>query len=214
MSSRRARALAGVAAIAAAIAIAQPDRRDVAHGQPPTPPGARASQTALQRLTVASRGSYAGYSRARFGDGWAPAGEGCDIRDRVLQRDGRGVHTASGCRITGTWTSPYDGRVVRVAHELDIDHVVALAHAWRTGAQLWSARRREAFANDLRAPELVAVTAHTNRAKSDSAPDEWKPPRRAAWCLYARWWIAVKTTWRLTVTGLERRALRAMLRRC
>jgi hypothetical protein len=93
-------------------------------------------------------------------------------------------------------------------------HVVPLAHAWRTGAHLWSARRREAFANDLRAPELVAVTAHTNRSKSDSAPDEWKPPRRAAWCLYARWWIDVKTTWRLTVTSVERRALRAMLRRC
>jgi hypothetical protein len=214
MSTRRGRALACLAVLVAAIAVAQPDGRDVAHGQPPTPPGARASTIALQRLRIAPRGSYAGYSRARFGDGWAPAGEGCDTRDLVLQRDGRDVHTAAACRISGTWTSPYDGRVVRVARELDIDHVVPLAHAWRTGAQPWSARRREAFANDLRAPELVAVTAHTNRAKRDGAPDEWTPPRRAAWCLYARWWIDVKTTWRLTVTGVERRALRAMLQRC
>ena len=62
---------------------------------------ARAPRTSRsQRFTIAPRGSYAGYSRARFGDGWAPAGEGCDIRDRVLQRDGRDMHTASGCRIT------------------------------------------------------------------------------------------------------------------
>lgn len=124
------------------------------------------------------------------------------------------MHTAGGCRITGTWTSLYDGVVVTVARELDIDKVVPLAHAWRSGAKTWTKNRRRAFANDLRDPQLIAVSAHSNRSKGDQAPDEWKPPRRTIWCLYARSWIRVKTVWRLTVIGRERKSLRSMLRRC
>lgn len=208
------RSLTAATLIAAAVATAQLTAQHQAGARPPAPPGVKASRTALAQLSVASKASLAGYSRARFGDGWAPEGDSCNTRDRVLQRDGHGVHTTRGCQITGTWTSPYDGAKITVAHKLDIDHVVPLAEAWRTGARAWTPARREAFANDLKDPELVAVSAHTNRAKGDSSPDEWKPPRHAAWCLYARWWIAVKSTWRMTVTGPERMALRAMLRRC
>jgi hypothetical protein len=39
-------------------------------------------------------------------------------------------------------------------------------------------------------------------------------PRHAAWCLYARWWIDVKGTWRLTVTAPEHDALSDMLATC
>jgi hypothetical protein len=46
------------------------------------------------------------------------------------------------------------------------------------------------------------------------SPDAWKPPRRAAWCLYARWWIDVKSTWKLTITTAEHDALAAMLTTC
>ncbi len=196
------------------LAVATGVIQGTAHARPPAPPGEKASRSALAKLKVASRTGLTGYRRARFGSGWAAAGGGCDTRDRVLQRDGRNVHTASGCRITGTWTSLYDGAVLTVGRELDIDHVVPLAHAWRTGAKRWSAKRRRAFANDLRGPQLIAVSASSNRSKSDSAPDEWKPPRRAIWCLYARWWIRVKTIWHLTVTGRERTSLRSMLHRC
>jgi len=209
------RAVHATTAIAAiTLAVATGVIQGTAHARPPAPPGEKASRSALASLKVAPRAGLTGYRRARFGSGWAAAGGGCDTRDRVLQRDGRNVHTASGCRITGTWTSLYDGAVLTVGRELDIDHVVPLAHAWRTGAKRWSAKRRRAFANDLRAPQLIAVSASSNRSKSDSAPDEWKPPRRAIWCLYARWWIRVKTIWRLTVTGRERTSLRSMLRRC
>ena len=104
--------------------------------------------------------------------------------------------------------------MITVGRELDIDHVVPLAHAWRTGAKAWTKARRRAFANDLTEPQLIAVSAHSNRSKGDSPPDQWKPPRRAIWCLYARWWIDVKTVWHLTTTRPERTSLRAMLRRC
>ncbi|OWA01046.1 hypothetical protein B9W62_35785, partial [Streptomyces sp. CS113] len=40
-----------------------------------------------------------------------------------------------------------------------------------------SAQRREAYANDLgAATSLVAVTARSNRSKSDQDPAQWLPP--------------------------------------
>jgi hypothetical protein len=60
-------------------------------------------------------------------------------------------------------------------------------------ARSWPGALRERFANDLADPQLIAVSASTNRPKGARSPDAWKPPRRAAWCLYARWWIDVKT---------------------
>jgi hypothetical protein len=56
-------------------------------------------------------------------------------------------------------------------------------------------------------PELIAVSASTNTSKGDRGPEDWKPPRRKVSCLYARWWINVKTTWRLTITRREKGAL-------
>ncbi|GAA1234195.1 hypothetical protein GCM10009665_25570 [Kitasatospora nipponensis] len=51
----------------------------------------------------------------------------------VLQRDGQDVVTDNQCRaVSGTWTSPYDGKVFTSAGQLDVDHMVPLANAWRS----------------------------------------------------------------------------------
>ncbi|WP_432278394.1 HNH endonuclease family protein [Nocardia carnea] len=71
-------------------------------------------------------------------------------------------------------------------------HVVALAEAWRSGASEWSAERREEFANDLTNPQLIAVTASSNRSKGDQDPADWMPPNPAAHCTYAQIWVGVK----------------------
>ena len=42
------------------------------------------------------------------------------------------------------------------ASDVDIDHVVPLAEAWRSGADSWTTDRRRAFANDLGGPQLLA----------------------------------------------------------
>jgi hypothetical protein len=181
---------------------------------PPRPPNAAQSERALERIAVAVPGSLAGYVRKKFGS-WRATGQHCDVRERVVVRDGRGVSVDEACEsVVGSWISFYDGERIRDASELDIDHVVPLANAWRSGARDWSPERRRQFANDLVDPQLIAVSASSNRSKGDSAPEEWKPPRRAAWCLYARWWIDVKTVWRLTVTREENTALGAMLTTC
>lgn len=187
----------------------------VAGAFPPPPSGAQQTRVRLERLMVAPAGTLAGYSRERFGSDWSTTTNGCDVRERVLIRDGRDVLPGTGCKITtGRWRSVYDGAILTAGRSVDIDHVVPLAEAWRSGADTWNAERRERFANDLREPQLIAVSASSNRSKGDSPPQEWKPPRRAIWCLYSRWWTDVKVTYRLTVTVAEKRALRVMLRTC
>lgn len=47
---------------------------------------------------------------------------------------------------------------------------------WKSGANTWNAAKREAFANDLTNPQLIAVTDDVNQAKGDKTPDLWKPP--------------------------------------
>jgi hypothetical protein len=167
----------------------------------------------LGELRIAPDGSMAGYSRAQFGDGWATQPDHCDSRVDVLKSQGSGV-SAHGCTVTGGhWLSLYDGVTVTSPHQLDIDHLVPLAEAWRTGAARWSKQRREAFANDVRL-ELVAVTAHSNRSKGDDPPPGYEPPNRAEDCSYATRWIQVKVTYQLTVTQTEHDALAAMVTTC
>jgi hypothetical protein len=178
-----------------------------------TPPSATDAAAALAQLTVAPSGSMRGYSRDRF-PLWRRAGENCDTRDKVLQRDGKGIRL-KGCNVVGgVWISRYDKKRLTDPSDVDIDHVVPLANAWRSGADKWTDDERADFANDLTRPQLIAVSATSNRAKGDQDPSQWKPPNRAAWCQYARDWIAVKYHWRLTVTTGEKSALTDMLETC
>jgi hypothetical protein len=182
----------------------------------PTAPAETTSPEAaaqLGQLTVASGGSMRGYRRDRFPH-WREVGENCDVRDRVLERDGTSVRRY-GCNVVGgRWFSPYDGRTLTDTSDVDIDHLVPLANAWRSGANEWNDDRRSDFANDLTRPELRAVSASANRAKGDQDPSQWRPADSDAWCSYARDWIAVKHYWRLTVTTAEKSALIEMLETC
>jgi hypothetical protein len=66
------------------------------------------------------------------------------------------------------WLSPYDGKSYTKDSALDIDHLVPLAEAWRSGAWAWSALQRQNYANDLtESKALVAVSLGLNRQKGD-----------------------------------------------
>ncbi|MER6485426.1 MULTISPECIES: HNH endonuclease family protein [Streptomyces] len=172
------------------------------------------ARTRLAALKVAPAGTMAGYSRARFTH-WAEQGDKCDTRETVLERDGSEVKRDGECRaVSGTWKSLYDGVVVTDAGKLDIDHIVPLAEGWRSGASGWDAARRKAFANDLTHPQLLAVTAASNRSKGDQSPDLWQPPDRSSWCQYGRAWTTVKSAYELTVTEPEKKMLTTMLDTC
>lgn len=167
----------------------------------------------LAELEVGEWASMAGYSRDRFSH-WLTV-DGCNVRQQVLARDGEGVETDDECRVVaGTWHSPYDGLTLSDPAEVDIDHVVPLANAWRTGADGWDDDRRADFANDLELPQLRAVSAVANRAKGDQDPSQWRPPERGYWCRYAHDWVTVKHHWGLRVTAPEKQALADMLDTC
>lgn len=168
----------------------------------------------LAELTVAADGGMDGYDRDRFPH-WSEQGDNCNTREVVLKRDGTGVEVDEECRPTsGSWTSPYDGDTWTDPSDVDIDHVVPLAEAWRSGADTWTDERREEFANDLDGVNLLAVTDNVNQAKGDKAPEEWQPPLESYRCTYAIHWIDVKHTWKLTVEKDEKATLEEMLDRC
>ncbi|MFJ4775937.1 HNH endonuclease family protein [Streptomyces sp. NPDC088762] len=172
------------------------------------------ARSRLAGLKVAPAGTMAGYSRDKFTH-WAQQGDKCDTREVVLKRDGTDVAQDAECRaVSGRWKSLYDGVVVSEAAAMDIDHMVPLAEGWRSGASGWDAAKRKAFANDLTRPQLLAVTAASNRSKGDQSPDLWQPPDRASWCQYGRAWTTVKSSYGLTVTEPEKKMLTTMLDTC
>ncbi|MEV6873788.1 HNH endonuclease family protein [Amycolatopsis sp. NPDC051128] len=200
--------------IFAATAVLSGTLISVAEATPPGIPSASTAKTELASLTVKADGSQDGYSRDKFPH-WIDQGSSCNTREVVLKRDGTSVVTSSSCAATsGKWFSPYDGATWTAASDVDIDHVVPLADAWRTGASSWTTAQRQAFANDLTDPQLIAVTDNVNQEKGDKSPDQWKPPLTSYWCTYAKMWTAVKYKFKLTINSAEKTALTSMLNRC
>lgn len=157
-----------------------------------------------------------GYDRSKFRH-WVDAdSDGCDARREVLYAEARVKPTiGSGCDLRGgLWVSYYDGVRTGDDSSFDVDHMVPLAEAWDSGARRWTAGTRKRFANDLGdGRSLVAVSASSNRSKSDADPADWLP-RPGARCRYVREYAAVKTRWRLTVNRAEKRAMLRVARGC
>ncbi|WP_051366396.1 HNH endonuclease family protein [Hamadaea tsunoensis] len=199
--------------------------------QPPTLPKSGVATkaqavTLLGKLPREAQSHWDSYDRLSFGDPlWtddtdAPGGHnGCDTRDDVLRRDLTGVRlgTTNPCVVlSGVLADPYTGRKLPYdrsrASEIEIDHVVAVAAAWRSGAWAWPPQRRRAFANDT--DNLLAADKTTNQDKRSQTADNWKPPRAAAWCDYAKRYVTAKSRYALTVTTAEGDALGRMLSTC
>lgn len=167
----------------------------------------------LIKLLAVSDETPRGYDRDKFNHWISVSGRGCDTREVVLFR--HNIERPRRCGDErGRWFSVYDGKTVRNASRLDVDHMVPLAEAWDSGARRWSARQREAFANDLFKFSLVAVTLSSNRSKGDRDPVDWLPPRRAFVCTYLARWTAVKYRWQLTVDDREKQAILERFETC
>ncbi|WP_232831968.1 HNH endonuclease family protein [Nocardiopsis sp. FIRDI 009] len=170
----------------------------------------------LEELDVVAETDPPGYDRSLFPHWSSGVRDGCTTRQVVLLRDGEDVEVDDDCQpVSGTWYSVYDGETLTEAGDLDIDHMVPLKEAWRSGASEWTTAERERFANDLDAsPQLWAVSASSNRSKSDEDPGDWLPPLESFHCDYAVSWIEVKHVWELTVDQDEAESLREVLAGC
>jgi len=170
----------------------------------------------LQSLVVTEE-RPAGYDRDLFRHWVDTDGDGCDARREVLIEESLDpVTVGSGCSLTGgRWLSIYDGVETSDPSKFDVDHMVPLSEAWRSGAVDWNPDTRRAFANDLTdRGTLIAVSASSNRSKGDRDPANWMPPNQGIHCWYAQTWVTVKATWGLTVDAAEQSALTGILTNC
>ena len=173
-----------------------------------------ADRAALAALTIAPEGDGGvPYDRDDYDHYLGRDENGCNLRDRILLQDAvRVISVTDRCDAQGEWLSWLDGRAVSDESELQIDHLVALAEAHRSGAWKWDEEQRSEFFNDEET--LSAVTAEVNRRKSDHDPAAWQPPDDGAWCRYAREWIEIKSRYELTADRAEVAALADLLDSC
>ena len=174
------------------------------------------------------------YDRSEWGR-WAPTGErgpnGCrwGARHAALKKiatpGSAVVRDVAGkaCRVEAlVFTDPYTGkRYAGPGSKVDVDHVVPLAEAHRSGGWKWDREKRLRFWND---PENHIPTEQSvNRSKSDRDPGgenyrgshrPWLPPDLTAHCLYVERWISIKAKWALTADKRESAALVSVLLSC
>ncbi|WP_354638396.1 HNH endonuclease family protein [Kitasatospora camelliae] len=207
---RRAAAALGTAVLATTALIAG---GGTANAALPTPVSAATARTYLASLTVEAESHTSTYDRTLFPH-WITISGTCNTRETVLKRDGSNVVVNSACTATsGNWVSAYDNVTTTDASSFDIDHLVPLAEAWRSGAWSWTTAQRQALANDLTRPQLIAVSASSNRTKGDQDPADWLP-QASYRCTYARAWVQVKYYYGLSVDSAEKSALSSILNGC
>lgn len=153
------------------------------------------------------------YDRDEWGD-WRDEDGNCrDTRQEVLlnfmnlttirwDRE----YKSGNCRIAeGEVYDVYNQTIVSDLSILDIDHVVPLKEAWRSGAKDWPIGLKRKFANDL--DNLVPTHQSTNRSKQDKDPAEWLEVHEDSVCLYLTLWNRVKIKYDLDFDQKELEAI-------
>lgn len=196
-------------------------------------------QELVDQLVVDGESSMDGYSRDAFrhwdsnkpGYGFGPEYEQyyrCTSRDVMLLRDAVGSVQLdpTSCELTlgtdGGWRDQY-GFIDRKTGELrpykwmtapadvDAEHIVALAEAWRSGAGKLDAETRRHIAND--ALNLSASDPSANRSKGDLDAGKYLPPGTFR-CTYVDRYVRVKVKYGLKVDSAEQSALRTAVDDC
>jgi hypothetical protein len=207
--------------------VAGPTEATTGPGRPAEPtaqaPLPGTALAAVDQLLVAVDDPLEGYDRDAFGYRSVDLDRnGCDVRNDVLRRDLIEVTIrpgTNGCVVeTGTLIDPYTGMVMAfqrgydTSGQVQIDHVVALANAWVSGAQDWDELTLEQFGNDPL--NLLAVDGPANQGKGADDAAEWLPENGAFRCEYVAIQVAVKLAYELSVTAAEQDAMLDVLVTC
>jgi len=157
-----------------------------------------------------------GYERKLFGKDWIDADKnGCNTRAEVLIAEAVvKPKVGKNCSLTGgKWVSAYDAKIITDASKLDVDHLVPLKEAWRSGAWAWTPKQRQDYANDLTdSRALIAVTLNSNRSKLDKDISDWLPAIDK--CGYIKNWVAIKMRYSLTFDEGESLVMRNYFQTC
>jgi hypothetical protein len=168
-------------------------------------------------LEVAEEPRRQNYDRNAFNHWVDTNGSGCTARQDVLLSQAVGLVQRDQFRpcviVEGDWYLPFDGQTYSGSpSEIDVDHVVALAEAWDSGADRWDTKRRELFANDHL--NLLVSDRQVNRTKGDKDAGEWRPDQRSSWCQTATMMALTKLRYDLSIDTRERRGLVEMANAC
>jgi hypothetical protein len=158
------------------------------------------------------------YDRDRFRH-WVNVEDKCSAREFVLREESAAKVSYSDkdeCVISaGLWLSLYDTTELSDPSSVDIDHMVPLKEAWESGAHSWNDGKRRSYANDIGDERsLIAVSAKSNRSKSDRDPKDWMPTAKSYTCQYISDWVAVKYRWDLTMDKAEKTSIQKSSEKC
>lgn len=135
--------------------------------------------------------------------------EACAIGIPSEDKDGKIVVDADN---SGRWIGPYNGKEIKNARTIDIDHVIPLSNAARNNGQEFDAERKEEFANDPL--NLLATSAKENRTKGDKGPGAYMPKYKPYHCPYAKNYITVAYKYELSITETDYEVLAEAVEAC
>lgn len=163
------------------------------------------------------------YDRLETFGGWITTiGFQCNTRVEILRRDStiqttpvNGETKPCTPHLLGQWSDPYTNQTFTQAHDLDIDHVVPLKHAFISGAWKWAFQKKRDYANDMTNQEhLIAVDSSANRSKGDAPPQLWMPINLKFHCTYLTRWVSIKFRWGLSIDDTEKNFISEQLKGC
>lgn len=162
---------------------------------------------------LASSLLYAEYERSNWGSFYDSSAFCKSTRMEVI-RDERvsGIIHGDDCSADGVAVyDPYTGTILFDVNAGDVDHLVPLKEAYRSGGASWTKERKKEYANDLsNENHLILVHRSANRSKSDKDPARWIPSNLAYLGEYLDNWELVKVSWNLTYDAEEKEAIQLL----